>query len=211
MALTGERKDYYARRRIEWLAGRLGSNARVDRVLDFGCGTGTSVPLLREVLGAREVVGVDPSGASLDRARAEHGGVGVSFALPGEPAAAGPFDLAFCNGVFHHIPPGERLEAVASVVRSLRPGGWFACWENNPLNPGTRIVMRRVAFDRDAIMLRSGELAGLFRRAGLAVVRVDFLFVFPRFLRIFRPLEPFVTALPLGGQYQVLGQRPEQA
>jgi SAM-dependent methyltransferase len=49
---------------------------------------------------------------------------------------AGQADLAFCNGVFHHIPLEERAEAVAYVYRSLRPGGLFAFWENNPVEPG---------------------------------------------------------------------------
>ena len=62
-------------------------------------------------------------------------------------------DLAFCNGVFHHIPPEQRARAIAYVYRCLRPGGLFALWENNPWNPGTRLVMSRIPFDRDALPL----------------------------------------------------------
>src|SRR5437870_1900508 len=54
------------------------------------------------------------------------------------------FDLCYCNGVFHHIPPHERLGAARLIFRSLARGGHFALFENNPLNPGTRMVMRRI-------------------------------------------------------------------
>ena len=38
----------------------------------------------------------------------------------------------------------------------------------------------------------------------IEIVETDFLFIFPRALRLFRPLERLVSRLPLGGQYMVL-------
>ena len=55
-------------------------------------------------------------------------------------------ELAFCNGVFHHIPVDERAAVIDYIYHSLKPGGWFAMWENNPWNPGTRYVMRSMSF-----------------------------------------------------------------
>ena len=180
LSLTGEGKLYYARRRLQWLARRLRSLGAVTRrVMDFGCGTGTSLPLIRELLGAELVVGIDPSPASLAEARTDHGGPGVELALPSERPGDASFDLVFTNGVLHHVAPAERPSVLDYVAASLRPGGYFACWENNPLNPGTRWIMRRVAFDRDAIMLRAGELERRMRDAGLVVLATDYLFVFP--------------------------------
>ena len=40
------------------------------------------------------------------------------------------------------------------------------------------------------------------------IIRIDFLFIFPRALRWFRTLEPLVSKLPLGAQYQVLCRKP---
>jgi SAM-dependent methyltransferase len=117
---------------------------------------------------------------------------------------AGQFDLAFCNGVFHHIPPAERTDAVATVWNALRPGGLFAFWENNPWNPATRYVMSRIPFDRDAITLIPPESRGLLKDAGFEVLRTDYLFIFPRFMKWCRPLERLMTSWPLGTQYQVL-------
>jgi len=207
LSVTGEDKDYYARGRMHWLAGRLRAlgEAAPDTVLDFGCGLGGSTPLFLDTLGAKQVVGVDVSEGLLDRARE---------AFASEPRARfhsipayeapGSADLAFVNGVFHHIPVADRADALRYVRRSLRPGGLFAFWENNPWNPGTRWIMSRVSFDENAITITPPEARGLLRAAGFEVVETDFLFIFPRALSWLRWLEPLVARLPLGGQYMVL-------
>ena len=208
LSLTGEDKLFYAMARLLVVKRCLDRQGVVPRrVLDYGCGTGTAVPLLRQILGAETVVGVDPSTASLDKARAEYGERGAVFVPLGEYQPDQSFDLVFTNGVFHHIPRSARPDAVATVRKSLRPGGIFSLWENNPLNLGTRWVMKQVAFDRDAIMLRSGESAELLRQGGLEVLGTEFHFVFPRLFKWLRGLEPMLQRLPLGGQYQVLARR----
>jgi SAM-dependent methyltransferase len=207
LSVTGEDKDYYARGRMRWLAGRLRALGipAPDTVLDFGCGLGASTPLFLDDLGARQVVGVDVSDGLLDRARDAFAGEPrarfASIATHDAPASA---DLAFVNGVFHHIPPADRAEALRYVRRTLRPGGMFAFWENNPWNPGTRYIMSRVSFDENAITITPPEARRLLRAAGFEIVETDFLFIFPRVLRFLRPLERLVTRLPLGGQYLVL-------
>ena len=70
---------------------------------------------------------------------------------------AGAFPLVYCNGVFHHVPPAQRPAVVRLVRDSLEPGGLFALWDNNPWNPGARLVMRRIPFDRGAVMLSARE------------------------------------------------------
>ena len=92
---------------------------------------------------------------------------------------------------------------------ALRPGGLFALWENNPWNPGTRLVMRRIPFDRDADdAVRAAERGGCSRNAGFEIVSTDFLFVFPRALRALRPVERRLARLPAGAQYLVLARCP---
>jgi SAM-dependent methyltransferase len=117
-------------------------------------------------------------------------------------------DLGFCNGVFHHIAPAERQDAMRLIYDSLRPGGIFSFWENNPWNPGTRYVMSRIPFDRDAIPLSALEARRLLRSVGFQILRMDFLFIFPRFLSRLRAVEPAMARVPLGAQYQILCRRP---
>lgn len=206
LAVSGEEKDFFARGRIEWLAAQLRERGvRIRSALDFGCGTGSSTPYLLDGLGAESVLGVDVSANSLEVARDKYGDdARARFILMDEFQPEGRIDLAFCNGVFHHIPLAERAEAVKYVFRALRPGGLFAFWENNPWNPGTRYVMSRCPFDENAVTLSPPEARGLLRGGGFEVSQTDFLFIFPRRLSWFRPLEPLVARLPLGAQYLVL-------
>jgi len=207
LSVTGEDKDYYARGRMRWLTKRLRALGvpAPDTVLDFGCGLGASTPLFLDELRAKHVIGVDVSEGLLDRARdAFANEPRARFSTIAAHEAPGSADLAFVNGVFHHIPPADRAEALRYVRRTLRPGGLFAFWENNPWNPGTRYIMSRVSFDENAITITPPEARALLRTAGFEIVATDFLFIFPRALRLFRPLEPLVSRLPLGGQYLVL-------
>ena len=209
LVITGEDKAYFARERVQWVAHRLRSLAMPPpaSVLDYGCGTGTAAPFLRSAFPEAQMHGVDISTASLARARREHGALGATFSTPDELPAGRPIDLVFCNGVFHHIPVHERPAVVQWIVGRLRPGGILALWENNPWNPGTRLVMRRIAFDRDAVMLSAAETTRLLRAEGLTLLGIDYRFVFPGFLRVFRPIERWLTRIPLGGQYLALARK----
>ena len=207
--LAGENYTFFARGRILGLTRllqRLREQPRV--VLDFACGTGNSTPFFLDILGAESVIGLDLSQASLQKARCLWKGQPALFFHPDERELHAEIDLAFCNGAFHHIPPVERPQVLATIERAIKPGGCFAFWENNPWNPGTRLIMHRVEFDRDAIMLSCWEAQRLLRQAGFEVLRTDFFFIFPHALRFLRPLERWVCRLPFGGQYQVLCRKP---
>jgi SAM-dependent methyltransferase len=205
ISVSGEDKIYFARGRIAWLGGclqRLGWQPQA--ALDFGCGTGSATPFLFDLLHIRSLIGVDISLASLEIARRTCTSQDTQFLLINQYEPTGQLDLAFCNGVFHHIPLAERAEAIDYVYRALRPGGLFALWENNPWNPGTRYVMSRIPFDQDAITLTSLETRRLLRAGGFEILRTDFLFIFPGLLGWLRRLEPMVSKLPFGAQYQIL-------
>jgi SAM-dependent methyltransferase len=209
LAVSGEDREHFARGRIAFLVDCLQRlRLQPGSVMDFGCGTGASTPFLLSVMGARSVVGIDASPKCLEVARGKYGSEEVQFLLPDQYQPSAQMDLIFCNGTFHHIPLGARATAVNYIYRSLRPDGLFALWENNPWNPGTRYIMSRCVFDRDAITLTAPEACRLLRAVGFEVLGVDFLFIFPRALRWFRGIEALVSRLPLGAQYQVLCRRP---
>ncbi len=213
LSITGESKYYFAERRLQWLRTRLSAlQVRANAILDYGCGSGTSIRLLREILGAERIVGVDSSTPLLEDARRGNDGIGAEFFLidnfrPESLPRDTLFDLAFCNGVFHHIPPKERPAAVRYVSDCLRPGGIFALWENNPYNPGTHLVMRRIPFDRDAQLLTPKQARTLLSNQGFAPIETTSLFLFPRFLAPLRIIEPFVAKIPIGAQYLVLARK----
>jgi SAM-dependent methyltransferase len=209
LALSGETKEYFADGRARWLRQCLGAQGPGGRLLDFGCGVGAATPSLTGRLQLDSLTGVDVSEKSLELARQQFQSERVHFEqldhLPQVPAS---FDLAFCNGVFHHIPLAQRAASAASVFQALKPGGHFAFWENNPWNPMVHVIMSRVPFDADAVMLWPHEARRLLRRAGFEIVRTDYLFIFPGLLSGLRFMEPWLCKLPLGGQYQILCRRP---
>ena len=208
LSLSGEDSTFFAVGRVDWLRHRLQELGHTaTAVLDYGCGTGSTAPLLLELPGAQRVVGTDASAALLEIATREQHSDRVSFVPLSTPLTA-VADVAYCNGVFHHIPLARRADAVQHIVRAMRPGGVLALWENNPWNPGTRLIMRRIPFDRDAVMVAPAEARRLVTDAGLAVVSTDFRFYFPAPLRRLRPLEPHLRRLPLGAQYLVLARKP---
>jgi SAM-dependent methyltransferase len=209
IAVSGEHKEYFAQGRVKWLDRRLSClNFTPARILDFGCGTGTGTPFLLGLEGSQHLIGVEVSEKSLTVAQRLHGSERAHFQTCAAYQPAAQIDLAFCNGVFHHIPLAERPGAVRYLFESLRPGGHFALWENNPWNPGTRYIMSRIPFDRDAITLSAPESRALLRSGGFEIVATDFLFIFPKFLSWLRPLEGVLSKLPLGAQYLILARRP---
>jgi SAM-dependent methyltransferase len=208
VGLSGEDSSYFARERVAWVGRRLERmGMRARKVLDFGCGTGSTSQYLLQLPGTTGVLGMDVSSRLIESARRDYGSDRVEFATLAEKPDVRA-DLAYCNGVFHHIPLAQRAGAVASVFGALRPGGLFAFWENNPWNPGTRLVMHRIPFDRDAIMLSAREARRLLTAGGFEVLRTDFRFVFPRLLAPLRRFEPALAKAPLGAQYMVLVRRP---
>jgi trans-aconitate methyltransferase len=205
LVVSGEGKDYFALRRIQWMKACMDQlQLAPRRIMDYGCGTGGAVPLLLGQFNAESVVGVDTSVKLIERAKHEHTSWQTVFQQTQEYCPEEERELVYCNGVFHHIPVASRPMAAQYIWRSLKPGGYLAFWENNPWNPGTRYVMSRIPFDRDAVTLTAHEAHCLLQSAGFQIVRTDYLFIFPKSLSVLRWMEPHLSPYPFGAQYLVL-------
>ena len=206
LSLTGEGKDYYLAGRLADLRRQLAGVQSPRRILDFGCGIGDTARALVEVFSTEErpveVVGVDSSENALAHARKTHGSRNISFHPVSDLVDLGPFDLCYVNGVFHHLELGERLVTARRIHQALALGGRLALFENNPWNPGTRLVMRRIPFDRHARLISPSRARLMAAEAGFEEpAAIRFLFFFPKCLALFRFAEPWMAYVPLGGQY----------
>lgn len=98
------------------------------RILDMGCGIGTSTVPAADCFAEAEVHGIDV-GASMLRyahARAEHLGATVHFSQQNAEStdfADGSFDVVYSCVVFHETSQAAMLNILAESRRLLRPGG----------------------------------------------------------------------------------------
>jgi len=212
LKITGESIEYFAQSRIQWIARQLKERGhRPKRILDYGCGIGLATPFFLEEFGNDcTIIGVDVSSDSLEIATSEYGTCNVSFYSLKDYLPDQSMDLVFCNGVFHHIPLDEREGAIRYVYNSLRPGGHFALWENNPWNPLARYNMTHAEIDRNAIPISPPNAKKLVEAGQFNRLMTRFHFIFPGFLKFLRPLETLVAPLPLGAQYVVLCKKVER-
>lgn len=205
--LSGEDRHFFIRGRVADLAAHLPAGFRPRRILDFGCGLGDTSRVLAASFAGAEVVGVDTADAAIAWARAHHALPQVTFALLDALPSHGVFDLCYVNGVLHHVVPERRNEVLGTIRNALSPGGRFALFENNPWNPGARMVMHRIPFDRDAVPVSPHEARRLLDANGFRCLATRSLFWFPRVLSALRPLERVLAHVPLGAQYWISASR----
>jgi ubiquinone/menaquinone biosynthesis C-methylase UbiE len=119
-----------------------------ERILDIGCGCGTTTLALAErVAPDGAVLGLDISGPMLAvarRAAAEAGHTHAGFAEQDAQTAnfETPFDAAFSRfGVMFFADPPA---AFANIRAALRPGGRmaFVCWRSPAENPWMMVPMQ---------------------------------------------------------------------
>ncbi len=154
-------------------------------VLDAGCGGGSFLPWIAEMVGpAGRVTAIDLAPEHIDRVR------GLSLPCPlaarqGNllhlPYADNTFDAVWCANATQYLEDGELLAALAELRRVVRPHGTIAVKELDPagvtVRPGDPMLFAgfyRVAGAAPGYarrLMRAGELHRWMRRAGLARVR----------------------------------------
>jgi SAM-dependent methyltransferase len=190
---------------VELVRRELGDAAQA-RALDVGCGPGLTDGFLVGRFG--ELHGVDVSQPMVERAAIANPDAHYRV-TPGDrlPYDDGTFDLAFAVNVFHHVEGAGRSALARELARVVRPGGLVAIAEHNPLNPLTRLVVSRCAFDEGVELLPWRETESLLRMSGLELVQRRYLLFVPwRAPRLERVLAP----VPLGAQYLVAAAKPRR-
>ena len=99
-----------------------------DRVLDVGCGTGTLLVTLAELVPGVALAGIDPDPdiLAIAKAKAARSNIAVELMVGhGQtlPDPAGTFDRIVSTLMFHHLRPDEKAATLAEAHRTLKPGG----------------------------------------------------------------------------------------
>jgi SAM-dependent methyltransferase len=208
--------DRHVGRYSDQLASALIAFAGVEpgmRAVDVGCGPGALTAALARRLGTASVHAADPSEPFAEACRARLPGVDVVVAgAEALPFADGTFDCALSQLVVNFI--GDPEAGVREMARVTRPGGVVAAcvWDY----PGAMTLLRafwdaarevdpaRAAAADEGVVMRwcgEGELAELWRAAGLADVRFGPLVVSAQY-RDFEDLwSPFPTGVAPSGAF----------
>jgi ubiquinone/menaquinone biosynthesis C-methylase UbiE len=206
VAITGEAPDYFAEYKIRALRRQV--PCPIARIVDFGAGVGNSAPHFHRYFAGSELTFADVSQRCLDLGQARFPGLGrpLLIAASAIAAADAEFDLAFSACVFHHIPHAEHVAWLRELRRVVRPAGWLAIFEHNPLNPLTVRAVNTCPFDANARLIGARTLVARCRDAGWESIAVRYHLFFPRMLAALRPLEASLHRLPFGGQYSVVAR-----
>lgn len=201
LRLSGSGKDYFATARIAMLGELWHRQEHPVRVLDFGAGDGSTLPLLRQTFPAAHLVAVEPSAAARGVAAEKAAPICADVIDPRDLSGEGTFDLIHLNGVVHHVPPPERDALIARLASLCSVDGLVVVFENNPWNPGARLVMRRIPFDKDVVMVWPHQLRNAFIRAGLTSLSRGSIFFFPRSATAAPRVEKALRRTMAGAQY----------
>lgn len=100
------------------------------RLLDFGCGSGSSTMILTRMFPQTEIVGIELEEKllSIAKARANHYGYAnleliISPNADNLPSDIGFFDYIVLSAVYEHLLPYERAKLLPEIWNTLKPGG----------------------------------------------------------------------------------------
>lgn len=202
--MSGDSAEYFCEYKARYVARILGPRFS-GKILDFGCGVGLLSARLKAHLPAAAIHGYDPSPESIRLIPPELASAGRFSAALGD--LDGDYQLAVLSNVMHHIDQAQRERTIVDIAAHLAPGGKLILFEHNPWNPLTRWVVQHCPFDEGVVLLPPREVSRYFARAALSIRRRDYIVFFPKMLSALRTLEPWLSWLPAGAQYAVVGEK----
>lgn len=202
--MAGSTAEDFLLPKVQILHGLLAPTQGTPRILDFGCGTGEMLNLLKQTRPEWELAGCDLSQEMLAEARQRHASLQTQVDLADPDHfldGPGRFDAVYASCVFHHIAPPEWVATLKRIKRLLVVGGRVVIFEHNPWNPATRWVVAHTAIDQNAILLSLNTAKALLHKSDYCVGESGFFLFGPPKWRVIRALDSLISWLPVGGQY----------
>jgi ubiquinone/menaquinone biosynthesis C-methylase UbiE len=189
------------------------AKARLDparlTVVDVGCGVGSFEAILSGAF--HHLIGLDVSSEMLKIAVRSDSPTADSYvcsnaqAIPLPDACA---EIVFTSALFHHMPAASLVPTFRELRRICKDSGYVVCFEHNPLNPVTQLVVRTTPIDRDAHLISHRALSSALEQAGFQLLEHRFILFAPEKLdRYLYRLGKWLYRIPLGGQYLVVGRK----
>lgn len=186
-----------------------------DRVLDVGTGTGSLASSLDHALRSVDIVAIDPSEGFIGYAQKDSRSKRIHFERGDAQALRfpdGSFDDTMALLVMNFVP--DHRKALAEMRRVTRPQGRVsACvWDYNAGMQSLRIFWDEVVAldpamapkdERNMKLSHEGELAALWKAAGLVDVQETLLTIEQRFASFDDYWGPFLKGAGPGGAYVV--------
>ncbi len=204
----------------EKLAVELADYAGVtagQTALDVGCGPGALSAVLAERLGSEHVAALDPSEPFVEAARIRLPAVDIRLASAESiPFDDNSFDAALAELVVHFM--SDPVAGISEMARVTKPGGavaacvWDYGGDTGAVSPFWKVARRLdpgVDDESGLAGAREGQLAELFRAAGLRDIRSTALTVHVDFDSFEQWWEPFTLGVGPAGSY-VRGLSDEQ-
>ena len=184
-------------------------------VLDIGCGDGSYTLEFCE-LGVKKIVGIDPADKAINAAadKAEKYGLGhiASFQVDNiyeldTVLTSNSYDCIVVRGVVHHLPDPEKAFKELAKFK-----GDIIVLEPNGSNPVLKLIEKNSQYhiEHEERSFSFKELTTWSEMAGLINADYKYINVVPFFcpdllVRVLKPFEPMVEALPLFRKY-ICGQ-----
>jgi SAM-dependent methyltransferase len=214
--MGGDAEDFIEVK-TDWLVRDLSRAVHADAsngefgLLDYGCGAGTLLSLLRRRGLSWTLAGCDISQEMLKEARSRW-----SLDDPPDfraivdekaPFDSAQFDAVVLSSVLHHVETASRGNVYSEALRVLKPGGRIYIFEHNPYNPVTRWVVKHTPIDKNAVLLTPTEVCAGLDIAGARGTRKSYIMFFPPKWASCRRFERLIHWLPCGAQYVVAAEK----
>jgi SAM-dependent methyltransferase len=195
---------------LENVASACGMNRSSCIIVDIGGGIGDFERLLPKGFGHKitldlsyEMIRVAKNYVAKSLAKFMQGDA-LHIPLPDESA-----DMVFASCVVHHIPPADIPAALDEMRRVCKKGGRIICFEHNPWNPLTQLVVKTTPLDYGAALLSSNQLKELMEKAEMTIVEEKYILFGPKWLdvRLRKVLGKYLHRLPIGGQYFIVATK----
>lgn len=151
------------------------AEAKAGKVLDVGCGTGYALEAVGNKFSDSKLYGIDLSKEMIAKAKERLGKNAVLKVAGADklPFRENSFDCVLCTSAFHHFP--SQLKALKEMKRVLKPHGRLVLFDED-FSVFNYLFKK---FEPGYVKMNSkADLKGLFRKAGLMIVKQKRVFLF---------------------------------